>query len=521
MRTILFWLTVIVVIACLRGVAYLEPDPCDAYTYAYVGAKWLDGKLLYRDLWENKPPAIYLLNAGAFAISRIHHWRVLYVFECVAALLTALCLCGIVRRWLGRPHDRTVTIVAVVLAFCTRFSYSGNMTEGYQVAFAVFGLWVVTVVCWDRSAWWYLLAGLLIGIGGLFKPPGMATGMAVIIWLMTEYVARRLSGGRACIRAVMICCGLAIPWLVTTVWFASYGLAREMLYASFVYNRYYRQEVWRTRGPVWVVLSCQQELWIALPIVAGAVYAGLTLLNPVRLFQRGDGERPDWRWLALLWMLGDLGGALAGGRSYQHYFVPFVVSATVLAGFALADATRSLAGVPNLAPSRRVAVSVLGIWLTLIGGRDLLWGASLLRSGGQSAETVGRYELAKKAQELARPGDKLFTWGSAAFFFYEAWLDPIYADRDAHRALDFEAKAAQVGRDVLALLQREPPRFIVSDVNEDHPQRRQPDILNAYEYYCRILKQDYEKVLQRGPRALHVRIDRPQTTQATTSRAAG
>ncbi len=517
MKTLAYWLLVIALIAATRGAAFLEPDPCDAYTYAYVGAKWADGRQLYRDLWENKPPAIYLVDGGAFLLDRAHLWRSLYVVESGTAILTALCLCGILRRWVGRPCDRVVTAVAVVLAFSMRFAYSGNLTEGYQVACVVAGLWVFTARGWSGSPAWLLAVGSLIGLGGLFKPPGLAAGLAIVLWLGAESLGRRLSWRHFFLKTGALVCGLTLPWLILTGWFAGHRLAGEMLYASLGYNRQYGQDVWRSRGLVWAILSCYQELWVALPVLATAACGAMALLDPRRWFGGGKGGEPNWRLLAVLWMLGDLAGALAGGRCYQHYFVPLVVSASAVSAFVLNDVRQRLVGATEGAAAGRIALCVLGMWLATIVGRDVVWGASLARSGWESPETRGRRELAQMVRQTARPGDTLFTWGSAAYFFYETWLDPIYPDKDTHRALDFDAKAAQVGRDVLAALQQRPPRFIITDVNEDHPQRPQPDIVRAFEYYKMMVESDYRRVAQRGPRSLWVRKAdaRPTTTTST------
>ncbi len=526
MRTVGFWIAVVLIVGCLRGLAYLEPDPSDAYRYAYVGAKWVDGMLPYRDLFENKPPAVYALNALAFAVSRTHHWGILWAIESLLGVVTAACLTGMARRWLGRGCDVPVTLVAVTLAFGLRFAYSGNMTEGYQVAFVVAGLWVVVGRATTRGAGWMVLAGGLIGVGSLFKPPGLAALIALVLWLAAEWRAGRIAGGAVLRRIGLLLGGTLAAWLVVVAWFASYGLAGEMLRASLVYNRHYGQQMWQTWGPVWIVLNSYRVLWVALPVLAAAGCVALGMLRPSRLLTHGDAQ-PNWRLLVVLWMLGDLAGALAGGRCYQHYFVPLMISGSAVAGFAIADAARSLRGVVQAAPARRVAWSVLACWLALLIGRDAVWGVSILRAGGQSAETRGRFELAHEARRLARPGDTLLTWGSAAFFFYEAWLDPVFPDTDTHRALDFDAKAAQVATDLLAAFDDHPPRFIITDVNEDHPQRRQPDLLRAYNVFQRSVKSDYRLVLRRGPRALYVRKEpptpatsAPATSTATTTRAA-
>ncbi len=519
MRTALFWISGIVLVVFLRGTAYLEPDPSDAYRYAYVGAQWTHGWVPYRDLFENKPPAIYALNALAYRVSAEHHWRVLYVIETALAVMTVACFVGILRRWLGTPFHHLLALVAIPLAFGLKLAYSGNMTEGYQVAFVMAGLWVVVATAGRNGVGWLVLAGAFIGLGSLFKPPGLAAGVAVIGWTLVEALAGRIRPSRAVLRVLALAAGVVLPWLIATAWFARHGLADDMLYASLSYNRAYGQEIWRNLGLGWVIVQTYEQLWHVLVVLAAAAVVTVGLLRPSVLLARGQTQ-PTWRLLAVLWMLGDLGGALAGGRCYNHYFIPLMFSATAVAGFALVDATRQLAGLDAARPLRRTAVGVLLVWVALLAGRDVVHAVSLLRSGGRAPETAGRFELVAAARELARPGDTLFTWGSAAFFFYEMDLDPIHWDMDAHRAFDFDAKAAQIGKDLLAAFRINPPDFIVTDVNEDFPQRDQPDLLAAHRAFEQMIEQEYRRVIRRGPRTLFIREDHP-STQAEAGRRAG
>ncbi|HVA88727.1 MAG TPA: hypothetical protein VNL71_02690, partial [Chloroflexota bacterium] len=45
----------------------------DEGVYAMVGRALLHGEKLYRQVWENKPPAIYLLNAGVERLGGAEH----------------------------------------------------------------------------------------------------------------------------------------------------------------------------------------------------------------------------------------------------------------------------------------------------------------------------------------------------------------------------------------------------------------------------------------------------------------
>ena len=53
----------------LRLHTYDEPLERDITTYAVIGHELLGGKALYTDLWDHKPPAIYVTYAAAELLS--------------------------------------------------------------------------------------------------------------------------------------------------------------------------------------------------------------------------------------------------------------------------------------------------------------------------------------------------------------------------------------------------------------------------------------------------------------------
>src|SRR6185369_17929219 len=59
--------------------------------FVYIGEQITHGKLPYRDVWDNKPPGIFYLNAVALWIGRGSKWGVWiveYFFLCGATLLS-------------------------------------------------------------------------------------------------------------------------------------------------------------------------------------------------------------------------------------------------------------------------------------------------------------------------------------------------------------------------------------------------------------------------------------------------
>ncbi|MEJ2552166.1 MAG: hypothetical protein P8Z34_15955, partial [Anaerolineales bacterium] len=47
---------------------HVAPMGADSGIFAYGAEQMLDGKLLYRDVWDHKPPAVFYVNALAILI---------------------------------------------------------------------------------------------------------------------------------------------------------------------------------------------------------------------------------------------------------------------------------------------------------------------------------------------------------------------------------------------------------------------------------------------------------------------
>ncbi len=84
----------------------LEPLDRDISAYAVIGREMLNGRPLYSDLWDHKPPGIHLIFAGATVASSPGTPAVLLVnLVCSIAALAGFMVAG--RRLAGTAdHDR-------------------------------------------------------------------------------------------------------------------------------------------------------------------------------------------------------------------------------------------------------------------------------------------------------------------------------------------------------------------------------------------------------------------------------
>jgi len=118
----------------LNYLSTVRPGP-DAGVYSAIGMQLLDGKALYRDTMDAKPPVVYLLNAAALGIGG-RSFHAVRRLERLGAIAGACLVFFIVLTVFGR---RSLAAVASAGYALTVFSDSvfeeGNVTEEYAIVF--------------------------------------------------------------------------------------------------------------------------------------------------------------------------------------------------------------------------------------------------------------------------------------------------------------------------------------------------------------------------------------------------
>ncbi len=110
----------------------------DQATYCVIGQGLLHGKLLYRDLWDNKPPGIFYLYALIVKIFGPVMWSV-GVVDILWLLAISCCIFYFSRRYLGNPG----AALAVIFYAC-RHCRQGYIHAAQPEAFlmlCVFAAW--------------------------------------------------------------------------------------------------------------------------------------------------------------------------------------------------------------------------------------------------------------------------------------------------------------------------------------------------------------------------------------------
>ena len=134
----------------------------DAGVFFYVANTLLTGGQPYRDVWDHKPPAVYVIDAvGLAAGGTLGVWVLQLAALAIAALLSYRVMAKAFT-----PMAALAGTLAWILASPRLFLEDGTQTSFVELyalplQFAAFGLYSLSTVRWSA------LSGVLLGLAGL------------------------------------------------------------------------------------------------------------------------------------------------------------------------------------------------------------------------------------------------------------------------------------------------------------------------------------------------------------------
>ena len=404
----------------------------DSGMFAYGAQEVLSGRLLYRDIWDHKPPAVFYLDALAVFLGGSTPWAVWWLGVIWVALASVAFL--VILSKLTDPGSGFLASIVFLLTLLYPGYYSGgNLTEVYSLLpqILVIGL---TAAYFRSRKWLYLVGiGVLTAVACLFKPTSVSIGLAaaaVIAYHDFRQAGSRLSiAGLACIAA-----GLAAPIAMVVFYWWARGALVDLWQATVVFNLLYAEQGFSLTGiygAVRMLLVLQPMEGVFAAAVAGMAAFAWRCRRPAPSGPKGSeasqeaGEAPeaarvhDWRmWAlasALLAIPLELAFLVISGRNFGHYFLTPLPALSTAAAYLFYEIRRLLMSARTLGVGAIVGLALLA---TLMGGWLVEVAAKELPRGDQLASIAqplwGSYMLDGMSQYVVQhtdPSDMVLVWG--------------------------------------------------------------------------------------------------------------
>jgi len=334
----------------------------DSYPLAAAG-QMAQGKMLYRDIWFDKPPvlpALYLLWGARDGAP-------LRIADALYALLLCAVAYGFARDyWSEREGAWAAGLCGFFLIFDFPSSAIPLASDLLMVAPHIAAVWMA----WKRRP---LISGVLAGLAFWINPKGLLVAAVCAAWDPPGIA--RMAAGFAAVSAA------ALAWLGVN------GAVAAWWEQVWIWGRIYASSTF-LESPVWngVIRTLG---WIAFH--AAAVLAAAWFVRK----EWRSGVRP-WLW----WTLVALAGVSAGMRFFPRYYFLLLPVVVLMAARGVSLMPRRWAMVASMLlaiPLVRFAPSYV------TAARGVPWRDTAMDRDSRTA--------AGQVRRLANPGDTLLVWG--------------------------------------------------------------------------------------------------------------
>jgi len=483
-RRALYWMLAVVALAVAVRLPLLAfPMGESAGTAAYVGQRWLDGAVPYRDAWDYRAPGLYLLS-GIIArriapLTASAEEGVLRLFQGSKAmrvrvgeaipetgrlvalaidLATVLLVYQFVRRWCKRTE--AVVAAGVCAFFGGAMRVQGDCLDPQHAMTLFVALSMLAALRSDGQRWpWLALSGLAAGLATCFEALAVLYLLALMAWVVATNGGSRSGLTRWVLRpAVMLLAGAA-PVGAFVLYFWLHGALGELWRSAVVYNVLYR----------WLPLAAgEARHWSAIRSLApeqGALWL-FAIGWVLHAFSMGFGRETG---LVALWGVVAVAAAMATRRVETSHFFQAVPPLAIGAALALTNPSE-----PFLQRDARGRIETRSALLLVMAGALAFgflyveWRVYLAQAASDELTTPRAvFTVADLIHDNTWRRDPIYVFG---------WHPQIYvlADRPAaHRyfyssplvvseRLRKEYFGPNVFSDILGKLKKEEPPFIVA-----------------------------------------------------------
>jgi len=470
-----------VFIALLRLHTYNEPFERDITSHAVIAHEVLAGRALYSDLWDSKPPAIFVTYALADALVGYGPGEV-YFIGVAAAIITLLgcyragaayggvagglwaaafwaVICNDLWLWANQPN------IEVPMNACLVWAFALILAEGRRQRTEDRGRKPVLSKAEGFSILRWLAIGGLFALATLYKTVAVTfpafLGLFYLLSFLHDRRRLRLAFLQICVVAAV---GVAV-WAAVFAYFAATGRLGIFYDTIFKYAGYYAQ----SRGGNFLtnILGGLKYEFFARAMKSTPVLIILTAAGTIYALAKGP-RRP---WLLLIgFLIGAYFAVALPGRYYNHYYQLWLIPLVVGAGWAVSTRNSKLKA-QNL--KLKVAAGALGMIILLCFVLpQYQYSADEWSIQKQGPQYLIAKRVAKELDKMLASGETLYVLGiDPGLYFWSGRRPPtgvIWSTDLANNPL-----AEQHTKRALADLEREKPEVLVSmllaQVPANHP----------------------------------------------------
>ena len=298
----------------------------DSGVFLYMGWRFLNGDVPYRDVWDHKPPLIYFVDALGITLTPTSLWGVWFL-QIVFIFFTLLLLYKLLDREFGMAA--ALAGMVIFTSGLLTILEKGNVTEEYALVFQALGFWLF-LNAWKKdfplhSSFWIGLSG---GLAFNFKQTTIGLWITYGLFLLVIRLMQRKFPFKD---LLALLAGWLIPSIVFSLYFISQNAFTDYWEQAFLYNFIYigKHEGIRRLIPVFLKgFAYLRNGWVLYLSILGWL-AGLGYVWRKR---KAFGEVHPLILIALVNLPIEILLITISGRSILHYYLTPLPVMAVLTG---------------------------------------------------------------------------------------------------------------------------------------------------------------------------------------------
>lgn len=379
---------------------FFEAPARDGGFFLYAGSQILQGKIPYQDFWDSKGPGIFYINALGLLLGGGSRWGV-WLVEFLFLFGTFLILFRVISQRWGAGAGLFGTLLAglglrVVLGY-------GNYTEEYALLFNAAGLVLfLSMVDAKPNYLKYLWVGAFFGLSFTFRANNIG-GLFAIALSVVAYFGFKRNTAEILRIIISLIVGFSLPLVLWTIYFATLGIAGEMVNASILFNFSYAAAKEREWLDIFGGLGRYGMDW----------YGWLTLIAWLALCLRflislSTRRVSVFETFLLFWFPVEIILSNLSGRNFTHYYISWALAVAIYSAYLFAEFWQVALRVHPLEGLSENASAVMAIAFSL--GLFVVFPAALGRyldsfGNGEYIDPVSAY-----IHDNSQPGEQLLTW---------------------------------------------------------------------------------------------------------------
>lgn len=442
-----YWLVLVLLITfLLRLPSLFEPISYgDEAIYLTLGGGIRRGLLLYRDIYDNKPPLLYLLAAIA---GNLFWFRFLLLISCLTAIVV---MSKLVKVFFSKnPLSQKFAVIFFALITSIPLA-EGNIanSEIFQILPTITAVYLLLKEKKTTLNWF--IAGFLFSLSVLLKMPAIFDFAALVIFVVLFSTKEKFYFSS---KIFVLFLGFILPIFLVSLYFGLHHQLKLFFKIAFLQNLGYLSS-WKTGSHAFSINSL-----LKTDFFLKGIFIFLTVMV---MWWRKSKFKESFAFL-IIWFLFSLFGATLSERPYPHYLIQAIPPFTLILALIFVKKPKAILLVPLFSTVLIACVYLrYHIWryptlpyyqnfLTFVLGKKDKDSYFSYFNG----QLPNYYKVAEEIVLLTTEKEKIFVWGDDAFLYVLTRRLPAIPFVATYHINDFYSLEG-VARD----LQKSPPSFII------------------------------------------------------------